>query len=153
MNINERILTQHIEFEPQGYMYAFTIELEISAAAMWCFISHLKSNVCKWEEESSPYERSFFFQYSSEKLIEVIKQIVQSITEWLQSLNFDADDADLWKLSFHLPLHRYLAVFAYNAIYKYHIDPALFLPIDDQQALCHLMFHPLRTIVSAKKVR
>lgn len=47
MNINERILTQHIEYEPQGYMYAFTIELEISAAAMWCFISHLKSNVRK----------------------------------------------------------------------------------------------------------
>ena len=153
MNINERILTQHIEFEPQGYMYAFTIELEISAAAMWCFISHLKSNVRKYEKEFSPYERSFFFQYSSDKLIEVIKQIVLSISEWLQSLNFDADNVDLWKLSFHLPLHRYLSVFAYNAIYKYHIDPVLFLPIDDQQALCNLIFHPLRTIVREKKAR
>jgi hypothetical protein len=45
MNVNERVLNQHVEYEPQAYMYAFTIELEISAAAMWCFVNHLKSNV------------------------------------------------------------------------------------------------------------
>ncbi|CAF4246902.1 unnamed protein product, partial [Rotaria magnacalcarata] len=44
MNVNERVLTQHVEYEPQAYMYAFTIELEISAAAMWCFVGHLKPN-------------------------------------------------------------------------------------------------------------
>jgi hypothetical protein len=49
MNVNERITTQHIEYEPQAYMYAFTIELEICAAAMWCFVSHLKSNVSEFE--------------------------------------------------------------------------------------------------------
>ncbi|CAF3403343.1 unnamed protein product [Rotaria sp. Silwood1] len=47
MNVNERILTQHVEFEPQAYMYAFTIELEINAMAMWYFVSHLKQNVNK----------------------------------------------------------------------------------------------------------
>jgi len=47
MNVNERILTQHVEYEPQAYVSAFTIELEIIAAAMWCFVSHLKSNVSK----------------------------------------------------------------------------------------------------------
>lgn len=61
MNINERILTQHVEYEPQGYMYAFTIELEISAAAMWWFVSHFKSNVRKCMKESSSYESLFFF--------------------------------------------------------------------------------------------
>lgn len=50
MNVNERILTEHIEYEPQAYMYAFTIELEISAAAMWCFINHLNSNVKQNDE-------------------------------------------------------------------------------------------------------
>ena len=45
MNVNERILTQHVEYESQAYIYAFTIELEISSAAMWCFINHLKANV------------------------------------------------------------------------------------------------------------
>ena len=47
MNVNERIIDHHIEYEPQAYMYAFTIELEISAAAMWCFINHLKADVSK----------------------------------------------------------------------------------------------------------
>lgn len=55
MNVNERILTQHVEYEPQAYMYAFTIELEISAAAMWCFVNHLKSNVSKFEERIKSY--------------------------------------------------------------------------------------------------
>ena len=45
MNVNERMLTEHIEYEPQGYMYAFTIEIEISASSMWCFMSHLNKNV------------------------------------------------------------------------------------------------------------
>jgi E3 ubiquitin-protein ligase UBR3 len=47
MNVNERILTDHVEYEPQAYMYAFTIELEISAAALWCFVNHFKPNVSK----------------------------------------------------------------------------------------------------------
>lgn len=45
MNVNERIVNQHVEYEPQAYMYAFTIELEISAAAMWCFVGHFKPQV------------------------------------------------------------------------------------------------------------
>ena len=45
MNVNERILNQHVEYEPQAYVYAFTIELEICAAAMWCFVNHLQANV------------------------------------------------------------------------------------------------------------
>jgi hypothetical protein len=56
--VNERIVTQHIEYEPQAYMYAFTIELEISAAAMWCFVSHLKPNVSKCVELF--YSNKFF---------------------------------------------------------------------------------------------
>ncbi|CAF1683274.1 unnamed protein product [Rotaria magnacalcarata] len=128
MNVNERVLTQHVEYEPQAYMYAFTIELEISAAAMWCFVGHLKPN------------------YSSEKLICIIKQIIDSINDWLRSLSFDSKLMDDWKLTFHLPLHRYLSVFAYNAIHQFNIDPSSFLPVNDQNTLLNLMFCPLRTI-------
>jgi len=77
----------------------------------------------------------------------VIKQIIDSINGWMESLNFRLDNTDNWKLTFHLPLHRYLSVFAYNAIYKFNIDPALFLPTDNQNTLLKLMFYPLRTIV------
>jgi hypothetical protein len=68
----------------------------------------------------------------------------------MESLNFRLDNTDNWKLTFHLPLHRYLSVFAYNAIYKFNIDPALFLPTDNQNTLLKLMFYPLRTIVRRK---
>jgi hypothetical protein len=81
----------------------------------------------------------------------MIRQIVESINDWLQSLNFDMNNIDPWKLTFHLPLHRYLSVFAYNAIFKYHIDPGLFLPIDNSNLMLNLMFHPLRTIVSRER--
>ncbi|CAF5173118.1 unnamed protein product, partial [Rotaria magnacalcarata] len=53
---------------------------------------------------------------------------------------------DDWKLTFHLPLHRYLSVFAYNAIHQFNIDPSSFLPVNDQNTLLNLMFCPLRTI-------
>ncbi len=128
-------------------MYAFTIELEISAAAMWCLVNHLKSNVSKCKNHISIII-NFYFQYSSEKFINAIKQIIESINDWMQSLNFQLNDIDPWKLTFHLPLHRYLSVFASNAVYKYNINPALFLPIDNQNLLLNLMFFPLRTIVS-----
>ncbi|CAF5081550.1 unnamed protein product, partial [Rotaria sp. Silwood1] len=64
----------------------------------------------------------------------------------MQSLSFDRNRMDDWKLTFHLPLHRYLSVFAYNAIYQYNIDPSLFLPVDNENSLLNLMFYPLRTI-------
>ena len=78
----------------------------------------------------------------------MIKLIVGKIYDWMQSLSFDLNNNDPWRLTFHLPLHRYLSVFAYNAIYRYNIDPELFLPIDNQDMLLSLMYHPLRTIVS-----
>ncbi len=78
----------------------------------------------------------------------MIKLIAEKIYDWMQSLNFDLNNNDPWKLTFHLPLHRYLSVFAYNAIYKYNIDPGLFLPTKDQDMLLSLMYYPLRTIVS-----
>lgn len=134
MNVNERVLIEHIEYEPRAYMYAFTIELEISAAAMWCFVNHFNSN------------------FSREKLINVIKQIIENINDWLQSLNFDLENTNPSKLTFHLPLHRYLSVFIYNAVYKYDIHPSEFLPIDNQTALLNLIFHPLRTLAGYYEV-
>lgn len=52
MNVNERILNQHVEYEPQAYVYAFTIELEICAAAMWCFVNHLNVNVREYSRQT-----------------------------------------------------------------------------------------------------
>lgn len=70
----------------------------------------------------------------------------------MQSLHFQADQIDPWMLTFHLPLHRYLSVFAYQAIHAYDINPSKFLPVDDRLALLNLMFFPLRTLVGAEKI-
>lgn len=61
MNVNERITHQHVEYESQAYMYAFTIELEISAAAMWCFVGHLKPTVSIEFLNPVDYLRDFIF--------------------------------------------------------------------------------------------
>lgn len=60
MNVIERILSQHVEYESQAYMYAFTIEIEISAASMWCFVNHLKSNVSELEKKNEIFCYSVF---------------------------------------------------------------------------------------------
>ena len=132
MNVNERILNQHVEYEPQAYVYAFTIELEICAAAMWCFVNHLNAYVRK----------------CSRKMIITDKSCLScSILPRNWSDRFV--DTDL--LFFHLPLHRYLSVFAYQAIHAYNINPSRFLPVDDELALSNLLFFPLRTLVGDDK--
>jgi len=42
MNVNQRELSQHIEFEPNTYYAAFSAELEASAYPMWALVSHLR---------------------------------------------------------------------------------------------------------------
>lgn len=78
----------------------------------------------------------------------IIEQIVKTINDWMQSLNFNAELMDHWNLTFHLPIHRYLSVFAFNAIYQYNMDPVLFLPTNNEENLLDLMYFPLRAIVS-----
>jgi len=41
MNVNQRELNQHIEFEPNTYYAAFSAELEASAYPMWALVTHL----------------------------------------------------------------------------------------------------------------
>lgn len=41
MNVNQRELNQHVEFEPNTYYAAFSAELEASAYPMWALVSHL----------------------------------------------------------------------------------------------------------------
>jgi E3 ubiquitin-protein ligase UBR3 len=45
MNLNQRELHQHVEFEPDTYYAAFSAELEIAASPMWSLISHLRNQV------------------------------------------------------------------------------------------------------------
>lgn len=42
MNVNQRELAQHVEFEPNTYYAAFSAELEASAYPMWALLTHLR---------------------------------------------------------------------------------------------------------------
>lgn len=47
MNVNERELEQHVEFESRDYYAAFTAEIEISASTLWCMMISLKDQVLR----------------------------------------------------------------------------------------------------------
>lgn len=70
MNVNQREMTQHIEFEPNTYYAAFSAELEACAYPMWALLSHLR-------EEAT-------LQYSKR----VIASCLTALQEWLDAINF-----------------------------------------------------------------
>ncbi|XP_026278143.1 E3 ubiquitin-protein ligase Ubr3 [Frankliniella occidentalis] len=125
MNVNQREMTQHIEFEPNTYYAAFSAELEACAYPMWALLSHLR-------EEST-------LQYSKR----VIASCLTALQEWLDAINFRHPiEKDKYQVSFHLSLHRYLAVFMCQAIRRQGLALRDVLPPSDVLQL--IMFHPLR---------
>ena len=94
MNVNTREMRTHIEFEPNTYYAAFSAELEASASPMWSLVSHLKDGNTK------------------HLTLNVIKQCLGAIKNWFDAIYFlRPNQLDRLKMSFHLPLHRYFAVF------------------------------------------
>lgn len=113
MNVNCRELGLHVEFEPNTYYAAFSAELEASAYPMWAMLSHLSS------AETWPLAAR------------VLLACLQRLRKWLFDVGYynnpyecststssattrRADDRH--QFTFHLPLHRYLAVFLCQAV-------------------------------------
>ena len=71
MNLNFRILGQHIEFEPNTYYASFSGELEASATPMWTLVSHLKDS-----HVTSVYTAN------------VISHCLTAIKEWMDAISF-----------------------------------------------------------------
>lgn len=129
MNVNTRELTQHVEFEPNTYYAAFSAELEASAYPMWALASHLA------DESTAELTRC------------VISACVAALLQWLESLRYTGPHCDDGlRVSFHLPLHRYLAVFTCQAVRLQGLAPDQLLPPPDTLQL--IMMHPLRVQVS-----
>ncbi|KAK9883214.1 hypothetical protein WA026_001405 [Henosepilachna vigintioctopunctata] len=129
MNVNHRELSQHIEFEPNTYYAAFSAELEASAYPMWALVSHLTT------PETVHLTRR------------VLTACLNEFREWLEAINFTSPSMnDVLQVSFHLPLHRYLAVFLCQAVAKQGITLDEVLPSSETLKL--LMMHPLRVQVS-----
>ncbi|KAG5323686.1 UBR3 ligase, partial [Pseudoatta argentina] len=129
MNVNQRELSQHVEFEPNTYYAAFSAELEASAYPMWALVSHLRG------PESATLSRR------------VLTFCLTALQDWLDAVNYtDPNVSDSLQVSFHLPLHRYLAVFMCQAIRQQGATLRELLPPTDMLHL--LMMHPLRVQVA-----
>lgn len=70
MNVNQRELCQHVEFEPTTYYTAFSAELEASAYPMWSLVSHLK-------DESTLHLTK-----------NVLNGCIAALQEWFDAINF-----------------------------------------------------------------
>lgn len=133
MNVNQREIAQHVEFEPTTYYAAFSAELEASAYPMWALVSHLQ------DATTAPLTRR------------VLTACISALKEWLEAItnykNTSVNDSlHSLQVSFHLPLHRYLAVFLCQAVAKQGISLNEVLPSPDTLHL--LMMHPLRVQVA-----
>ncbi|XP_011496807.1 PREDICTED: E3 ubiquitin-protein ligase UBR3 [Ceratosolen solmsi marchali] len=129
MNVNQRELSQHVEFEPNTYYAAFSAELEASAYPMWALVSHLRG------PESALLSRR------------VLNLCLTALQDWLDAVNYTHPNvSDSLQVSFHLPLHRYYAVFLCQAVRQQGATLNDLLPPTDMLHL--LMMHPLRVQVA-----
>ncbi|XP_053554395.1 LOW QUALITY PROTEIN: E3 ubiquitin-protein ligase UBR3 [Bombina bombina] len=122
MNLNKRELNEHVEFESQTYYAAFAAELEACAQPMWGLLSHCKVR------ETQEYTRN------------VVRYCLEALQDWFDAINF-IDEPSPNQVTFHLPLHRYYAMFLSKAVKCQEIDLDSILP--DQEMLMKLMVHPL----------
>ncbi|BFY97084.1 hypothetical protein BsWGS_00124 [Bradybaena similaris] len=125
MNLNTRELSQHVEFEPETYYAAFSAELEISASPMWSLLMH-----CQTRDTG---------QY----ITNMIKAATTAISDWFEAINFqDSMKPNPYQLTFHLPLHRYLATFIMTAVRNHDMDLQTMLP--EENLLKKIMLHVLQ---------
>ncbi|XP_078537716.1 E3 ubiquitin-protein ligase UBR3 isoform X2 [Lissotriton helveticus] len=123
MNLNKRELNEHVEFESQTYYAAFAAELEACAQPMWGLLAHCKVR------ETQDYTRN------------VVRYCLEALQDWFDAINF-IDEPAPNQVTFHLPLHRYYAMFLSKAVKFQEIDLDSILP--DQEMLMKLMVHPLQ---------
>lgn len=126
MNVNCRELGHHVEFEPNTYYAAFSAELEASAYPMWAMLSHLTSadtwplascvlRAClkrlrKWLIDVGYYNSQFCGIPGNINAPSAVINNRHTSTALIQR----TDDRN--HFTFHLPLHRYLAVFVCQAV-------------------------------------
>ncbi|XP_048246065.1 E3 ubiquitin-protein ligase UBR3-like [Haliotis rufescens] len=99
MNLNQRELQQHVQFEADSYYAAFSAEVEIAASLMWSLLAH-----CKTRSTAS---------FS----LRMIAAAQVALQDWFLAINCHENmKPNPYHLTFHLPLHRYLAVFMMQAV-------------------------------------
>ncbi|MBN3272584.1 UBR3 ligase, partial [Polyodon spathula] len=131
MNLNKREINEHVEFESQTYYAAFAAELEACAQPMWGLLTHCKV------KETQEYTKT------------VVRYCLETLQLWFDSVNF-VDEPAPHQVSFHLPLHRYYAMFLSKAVKCQGLDLDSLLP--DQEMLMKIMIHPLQIQASLSEI-
>uniref|UniRef100_A0A8D0CHZ5 E3 ubiquitin-protein ligase n=1 Tax=Scleropages formosus TaxID=113540 RepID=A0A8D0CHZ5_SCLFO len=123
MNLNKREMNEHVEFESQTYYAAFAAELEACAQPMWGLLTHCKV------KETQEYTKT------------VVRYCLEALEVWFDAIGF-VDEPTPNQLTFHLPLHRYYAMFLSKAVKCQGLELDSLLP--DQEMLMKIMVHPLQ---------
>ncbi|XP_023806310.2 E3 ubiquitin-protein ligase ubr3 isoform X2 [Oryzias latipes] len=131
MNLNKRELNEHVEFESQTYYAAFAAELEACAQPMWGLLTHCKV------KETQEYTRT------------VVRYCLETLQIWFDAIGF-IDEPASNQVTFHLPLHRYYAMFLSRAVKCQGLDLDSLLP--DQEMLMKIMVHPLQIQASLSEI-
>ncbi|KAL4222682.1 E3 ubiquitin-protein ligase ubr3 [Mactra antiquata] len=133
MNLNQRELHQHVEFEPDTYYAAFSAELEIAASPMWSLISHLR------EKENAAFTKT------------MIQACQDALQDWLDAICCkESTNPNPLQLTFHLPLHRYLATFMVQAVQHQNLDLTSVVP--PERMLKSLLTHLLQIQVATTEI-
>uniref|UniRef100_A0A6Q2YGG5 E3 ubiquitin-protein ligase n=1 Tax=Esox lucius TaxID=8010 RepID=A0A6Q2YGG5_ESOLU len=131
MNLNKRELSEHVEFESQTYYAAFAAELEACAQPMWGLLTHCKV------KETQEYTKT------------VVRYCLETLQIWFDAIGF-VDEPAPNQVTFHLPLHRYYAMFLSKAVKCQGLDLDSLLP--DQEMLMKIMVHPLQIQASLSEI-
>ncbi|XP_076468765.1 E3 ubiquitin-protein ligase ubr3-like [Babylonia areolata] len=133
MNLNMREMIHHVEYEPDTYYAAFSAELEISASPMWSLINHCAA------AESKSY------------VTDMIKATLNALDIWFLAIDFSPGSTPHnSQLTFHLPLHRYLAAFLMLGVQSHGVSLESILPSVDK--LCEIVMHPLQIQVCMPQI-
>uniref|UniRef100_A0A8C7NG24 E3 ubiquitin-protein ligase n=1 Tax=Oncorhynchus mykiss TaxID=8022 RepID=A0A8C7NG24_ONCMY len=131
MNLNKRELSEHVEFESQTYYAAFAAELEACAQPMWGLLTHCKV------KETQEYTKT------------VVRYCLETLQIWFDAIGF-VDEPAPNQVTFHLPLHRYYAMFLSKAVKCQGLDLDSLLP--HQEMLMKIMVHPLQIQASLSEI-
>uniref|UniRef100_A0A8C5FPK1 E3 ubiquitin-protein ligase n=1 Tax=Gadus morhua TaxID=8049 RepID=A0A8C5FPK1_GADMO len=131
MNLNKREMNEHVEFESQTYYAAFAAELEACAQPMWGLLTHCKV------KETQEYTKT------------VVRYCLEALQLWFDAIGF-VDEPAPNQVTFHLPLHRYYAMFLSKAVKCQGLDLDSLLP--DQEMLMKIMVHPLQIQASLSEI-
>ncbi|XP_067935363.1 E3 ubiquitin-protein ligase UBR3-like [Watersipora subatra] len=132
MNLNERELMQHVEYETDTYYASFSAEFEISCSPLWRLLLHCT--------DSS----------TNSHVVTVLRKIMESLKVWFENSGLSRVPAgsakvNEYQVSFHLPLHRYFAAFLCTAILHDGFFPKEELSVEFLELL---IVHPLQIQVA-----